>query len=400
MKTFRLSPRIKTLISTAVGCFIYAAGIDGFLIPHNLLSGGVTGVAIMLFYIINIPPGTINLVLNFPVLFAAYRWLGRWAVAIAIFGTFCTSIFIDKLSFLSSMNLTHEPLIGSIVGGILCGVGSGIIYRGGGTSGGIDPIAQIVRKYWGLQMGSVILMINCVILLVASFMFGVDAAAITLVSIYIAAYLTNKVVIGWNQRKAAYIISYKSEEIAHLILRDLGRGATLLNGVGAYTKESKQVIFAVIGLTQIAKLKNVVQKVDPKAFLLITDASEVIGQGFTFTAPSAIFSALTSNPQEIKEKAILPGSEPYDLTMDDILDDDYANTVLETGDASGEDLCLPIANAKNSSPSNTSQDEVGGNAWSGAPRRGWGNHGNTEPHAPTSLGNSKLAERAKTRKKP
>lgn len=305
MNKYITMPRIICLLVTTIGSALYGIGIDAFIIPHNLLAGGLSGVAIMLYYLTGFAPGTINLILNIPILFAAYRWLGGWAVVTAVYGTVAVSFFIDAFSFMSTMGLSQTPLVGSITGGILIGVSSGMIYRTDGTTGGIDPIAQIVRKYWGLQMGSVIFAINFIIILISAFLFTIEAAVITLISIYIAAVVTNKVMVGLQQRKAAFIISEHAYEISEQIIHTIGRGATLLDAEGAYTHERKKVIFAVINLMQVTKLKEVVHTLDPKAFLLITDASEVIGLGFTFKTPPAVLNALISSPTDEEKEMIL-----------------------------------------------------------------------------------------------
>lgn len=280
-----ISSKILTVVMTFIGSIIFAIGLNGFIIPHNLLSGGVSGIAVMLYYLTGWSPGTVNLIFNLPMLFAAYKWLGRWAVFTTILGTVVCSGMIDIFSFLTKTHLTDTPLVGSIVGGILIGVGSGLIYRTGGNTGGIDPIALIVRKYWGLQMGSVIFIINSFIITASAFLFNIEIAVITLISIYITATVTNKVVVGFNQQKAIYIMSDYSELITEQVIDTIGRGATLLYGKGAYTKQDKKVALIVVSLMQVTRVKNLVHEIDPTAFLLITDASEVIGLGFTQKMP-------------------------------------------------------------------------------------------------------------------
>lgn len=279
---------IILLIKVTLGTILFSIGIDAFLVPHKLVSGGISGVALIQFYITGIPIGVMNLILNIPVLYAAYRWLGRWHVFMTVFGTVISSYFIDQLHFLSLYNLTSDPVVGSILGGIFSGVGLGIVYRAGGNTGGLDPIALIIRKYYGMQIGSVLLTINMMILVVAAFVISVDSAAITLISSYISAFLTNKVIVGFSQRKAIFIISRQSDTICNVILHKIGRGATILNGEGAYTHQQKQVILVVVGLMQVSKLKEAIQKEDPSAFLMITDVAEVIGQGFTFKNDKAL----------------------------------------------------------------------------------------------------------------
>ena len=285
----------NALIMTTIGSIILAIGIDAFIVPHKLVSGSLSGVALMLYYMTGIQVGTLNLILNIPILYAAYRWLGRWHVGITIFGTIVISICINMLTFMEDYALTSEPLVGSLIGGILCGLGLGVVYRSGGNTGGLDPIALIIRKYYGLQMGSIIFGINVIILIAAAIVVSVEAAAITLVSIYVMGMVTNKVVVGFNQRKAAFIISSNPHQICELIINNMGRGATLLDGEGAYTHQHRQVVMVVVGLMQVAKLKDYVQRVDPGAFMIITDAAEVIGQGFTMpiVKPAGVERALS-----------------------------------------------------------------------------------------------------------
>lgn len=207
------SSTLYVMAMVTLGTFLFAIGINAFVVPHKLVSGGISGVALMLYYLTGIQVGTLNLLLNIPVLYAAYRWLGRWHVMITIFGTVVSSLFINMLRFLADYDLTHDPLVGAILGGLFCGIGVGTVYRSGGNAGGLDPIALIIRKYYGLQIGSIVLAINMVILTIAAFVVNIEAAAVTLVSLYISAMLTNRVIVGFDQRKAVFIISYKPYKI-------------------------------------------------------------------------------------------------------------------------------------------------------------------------------------------
>ncbi|WP_295787597.1 YitT family protein [uncultured Veillonella sp.] len=297
---------IYALIMTTIGSIIFAIGIDAFIVPHKLVSGSLSGVALMLYYLTGIQVGTLNLLLNIPILYAAYRWLGRWHVGITIFGTIVISLCINALTFMESYHLTTDPIIGSLLGGIFCGLGLGVVYRAGGNTGGLDPIALIIRKYYGLQMGSIIFGINVLILFAAAIVVSVESAAVTLISIYAMGMVTNKVVVGFNQRKAAFIISCKPNEICELIINNMGRGATILHGEGAYTHQQRQVVMVVVGLMQVAKLKDNVEKEDPNAFMIITDAAEVIGQGFTMPVAPNVRPEVV---KDILEKADL-NSQP------------------------------------------------------------------------------------------
>ena len=274
---------IKTLIYIIIGATVFGVGVQGFIVPHQLLSGGISGLSLIIYYITQgvLSLGAINFLLNIPVLYAAWRWLGRWHLGVTLFGTLYMSVIINVLAPLSTLELTHNPIIGGILGGLFSGLGLGIVYRGGGNTGGIDPIALIIRNRFGLQIGSILFGINMMILVAGAIVINIEAAATTLISTYLSAMVTNKVITGFNQRKAMFIISYKPVTICNLIIEKLGRGATILNGEGAYTHQPKQVIMVVVSLLQVARLKAAVEAEDPTAFMVITDAAEVIGTGFS-----------------------------------------------------------------------------------------------------------------------
>ena len=274
---------VKAILHILVGAIVFAVGMQAFIVPHKLLSGGISGLTLIIYYVTQgaLSLGMINFLLNLPVLYAAWRWLGGWHLGITIFGTVLMSILINVVSPLAELSLTQNPIIGGILGGLFSGLGLGIVYRGGGNTGGIDPIALIIRNRFGLQIGSILFGINMMILIIGAIVINIEAAATTLISTYLSAVVTNKVITGFSQRKAMFIISYKPVTICNLIIDKIGRGATILNGEGAYTHQPKQVIMVVVSLLQVARLKAAVEAEDPAAFMVITDAAEVIGTGFS-----------------------------------------------------------------------------------------------------------------------
>ena len=261
-----------------LGCAIFGAGLDAFVLPHKLVSTGISGVGLILYYLTGLSVGSWNMILNIPIFWAAWKWLGTRVVIKTLYGTLMLSWMVDLFNFLQYDMIIKDPLLSSMMAGITTGVGLGIVYRVGGNTGGLDPIALIVRKYYGLQMGSINSAINCAILVAAIGVVGLEAVAVTLISVYVYTIITNKVVIGFNQRKVAFIITYRTDDVCECIIKKVGRGATIINGVGAYTRTPKQI---AVNLLQVNKLKEVIQEADPNVFILITDAQEVIGQGFT-----------------------------------------------------------------------------------------------------------------------
>lgn len=268
-------------LMVVVGCAIFGAGIDAFVLPHKLVSTGISGVGLILYYVTGLSVGSWNMILNIPIFWAAWKWLGTRVVVKTLYGTLMLSWMIDLFDFLQYDMIIKDPLLSSMMAGITTGVGLGIVYRVGGNTGGLDPIALIVRKYYGLQMGSINSAINCAILLAAVGVVGLEAVAVTLISVYVYTIITNKVVIGFNQRKVAFIITYRTDDVCECIINKVGRGATIIEGIGAYTRTPKNIVMVAVNLLQVNKLKEVIEEADPNVFILITDAQEVIGQGFT-----------------------------------------------------------------------------------------------------------------------
>ena len=241
-----------------LGCAIFGAGLDAFVLPHKLVSTGISGVGLILYYVTGLSVGSWNMILNIPIFWAAWKWLGTRVVIKTLYGTLMLSWMVDLFNFLQYDMIIKDPLLSSMMAGITTGVGLGIVYRVGGNTGGLDPIALIVRKYYGLQMGSINSAINCAILVAAIGVVGLEAVAVTLISVYVYTIITNKVVIGFNQRKVAFIITYRTDDVCECIIKKVGRGATIINGVGAYTRTPKQIFLVAVNLLQVNKLKEVI----------------------------------------------------------------------------------------------------------------------------------------------
>lgn len=263
------------------GCLLSCSSINLFLVPHKLLSGGVSGIAIIFYYLWEWPIGVQMLIMNIPLLGAAYKTLGKAYTIDVIIGTVLFSICVDALRFLSSFHLVADPMLAAIYGGVFNGIGYGIIFRKGGSSGGTDIVAAMLKKYYSLNMGGVTFAFNCIIMFVAALLFGVELAMLTLIAMFMSASLTDKVVAGFNNKKTIIVISDKTQEIAEEIIKVVGRGVTFLKGEGAFTHQHKEIIFVVVNLTQIGKIKRIADSIDPLAFMIVQDAKEVMGRGFT-----------------------------------------------------------------------------------------------------------------------
>ncbi|MBR4382190.1 MAG: YitT family protein [Selenomonadaceae bacterium] len=268
-------------IGILIGCLIAASSINLFVVPSSLLTGGVTGIAIIFYFLTGLPIGLQTLVYNVPLLVASYKLLGKKYTLDVVIGTIMFSFALDATKFLNGMLPVDEMMLASIYGGIFNGIGYGIVFRMNGSTGGFDILGAIFKKYYSMEIGSVIFGFNCLIVAVAGALFNIQSAMFTLICMYVTSQMTNKVIDGFNQRKAVLIISDKAKDIADGIITDLGRGVTFLNGEGAYTGEPKKIVMVVVSMTQIAKIKIIANTVDKGAFMLILSASEVVGRGFT-----------------------------------------------------------------------------------------------------------------------
>lgn len=268
-------------LGVVLGCLIAASSINLFVVPSHLLTGGVTGIAMIVYYLADLPIGLQTLIYNLPLLIMSYKLLGKNYTLDVIIGTVVFSICLDATRFLNAYAPANDLMLASIYGGIFNGIGYGIVFRMNGSTGGFDILGAIVKKYYSMNMGTVIFGFNCVIVSIAGFLFGIEPAMFTLICMYTNSIVTDKVIAGLNRRKAVLIVSEQSKEIADGIMNELKRGVTFLHGQGAFSGNERNVVMVVVSLTQIAKLKIVVNAIDRNAFMIIMSASEVMGRGFT-----------------------------------------------------------------------------------------------------------------------
>ena len=265
----------------ALGCLIASCSINLFVVPSHLLTGGVTGIAMIIYYLAGLPIGVQTFVYNIPLLIASYKLLGKEYTFDVIIGTVIFAFCLDATRFLNEYAPVNDLMLASIYGGVFNGIGYGIVFRMNGSTGGFDILGAIVKKFYSMSMGSTIFAFNCCIVGVAGFLFGIQPALFTLICMYVNSLMTDKIIAGFNQKKAVLIISENSADIAETIMLELRRGVTYLHGQGAFSGNEKNVIVVAVSLTEIAKLKMIVNVLDKNAFLIMMSASEVMGRGFT-----------------------------------------------------------------------------------------------------------------------
>lgn len=276
---------LNNIIIIIFGSFLYAVAVDELLIPHHLLSGGVSGVAMMVQYATGISAGALIIVMNIPIFILGIREIDREFIIQSFLGMVISSLFMILLKEVHLFNFLRvdDTMLASIFGGVVSGIGSGIVFRRRGSLGGTDIIAVIVKKRRSINVGTVIFTINVAIICLASLLYGIKLGMFTLISMYVASWVLDRVQEGFDRKKAVFIISEREDEVADAILRELHRGVTFLYGEGAYTNNRKKIIYCIITTRQLAELKHIVSGADPKAFLTVNDAAEVLGRGFEKT---------------------------------------------------------------------------------------------------------------------
>ncbi len=266
---------------TALGCTLMSIAINAFYVPQHLLSGGISGVSIILYYVFNLSIGLTSILINIPLFVLAYRYMDKNYFLNSAFGVAVFSITIEATHFLSLAPFTHDRLLSCLAGGVLHGISCACLYRVGGSSGGTDIIGAIVNKYYSISIGTIVFLLNILLMAFAAYLFGLEPALYTLCAFFASFKVSNAFTDGFDYKRSFYIISDKHEEIAAAIIDVVGRGVTYLHAEGAYTKQDRQVIFAVVKLTQVAQIKSLLKRIDPKAFVIIQDVTDVFGKGFT-----------------------------------------------------------------------------------------------------------------------
>ncbi|HWI55155.1 MAG TPA: YitT family protein [Desulfobacteria bacterium] len=264
-----------------IGTLITAIGLDMFLIPNKIAAGGVSGIATIIHYVVHFPVGITMLAINVPLFLMGIKQLGIGFGLRSLAGTVALSAMVDTMASMDLPVPTKDPLLASIYGGIVVGVGIGIVFRAKGTTGGTDLAAALVNNYMKLSVGMILFFIDAAVIVAAGIAFNsAELALYALITVFITARVIDIVQEGFGYAKAALIISEKPKEVTETILYRLNRGATALRGRGLYTGADRDVILAVVTRAEITTLKELVHDIDPNAFVILTDVHEVLGEGF------------------------------------------------------------------------------------------------------------------------
>jgi len=265
------------------GTFLVSLGYVYFITPYRIVPGGIYGISIVLHYLFNLPVGGIALLFNIPLTIIGTRVLGPRFGTKTVLGFVLTSVFVDVLSYYSGFKplVDSDPLLSSIIGGALVGAGVGLIFKSKATSGGSDVIAMIISRYTRLPLGQLMMAVDSVIVLLGFLAFRDWRIPLySWITIFVMGKVIDAVLSGVSYEKTIFIISDQYEAIRDKIIHDLNRGGTFLHGEGMYNGSSKKIIFTVVNRRELAMLEEFINKTDPKAFLSVMDANEILGQGF------------------------------------------------------------------------------------------------------------------------
>jgi uncharacterized membrane-anchored protein YitT (DUF2179 family) len=276
---------LRNMILISLGTAVYAFGLHYFIISNKLMEGGITGIALIINYAAHIPPSITTLALNIPLFLLGWSTLGRQSMLYTLWGTLSLSFFLWVMETLIHIGwiipfTTNDYLLAAMYAGVTLGTGLGIVFRYGATTGGSDIIAQLGNRWRGWSVGQVILIFDAALILVSLFYISQEKVLYTLVSIFISTRVIDYIIRGAYAAIAFTIITEKTSLISDAITQELQRGVTLFPARGAFSQEKKEVVYCVVSRSEVRSLKLLVQRIDPFAFIIISDVNDVLGEGF------------------------------------------------------------------------------------------------------------------------
>lgn len=261
-------------LGLAFGALVYTIGLDVFLVPNQVIDGGVVGLALMAAELTGISFSIFIVVLNIPFFVFGYKKIGATFTILSLFSVICLSGWSN---FIHYPPVTNDPFLSTIYGGIIIGLGVGLIIRWGGSLDGTEILAIIADKKTPFSVGEIIMFFNLFILGSSGFVFNWDSAMYSLVAYFIAYKMIDIVTNGLDEMKGLLIVTAQHDEVTHCLTHDMGRAVTLINGEGAYRREKTKILYCVVSRLEITKVKDAVRRVDPQAFVSIFDISEAHG---------------------------------------------------------------------------------------------------------------------------
>lgn len=274
--------KFKEYIIITFGIALVAFSIEYFQAPNNIAAGGVTGIAIIANALMpNLSIGIVSLILNGVLFLVAIIFIGGKFGIKTIYSSLGLSGIIWGIEkFLSPTAITNDLIIATIFGSLISALGLALVFNENASTGGTDILAKILNMFFHLEMGKSLLTVDFMITLASAFVFGIDVALYSMLSIILLGLIVDRVIEGFNVCKSIFIISNNNDEISRYIIEKLERGCTFLNGVGAYSGKESNILYAVLSRNQFIKLKKIIKEIDPQAFITVGEVHEVLGEGF------------------------------------------------------------------------------------------------------------------------
>lgn len=266
------------VIGVLIGSFIFAYAINVLYVPFGFLSTGFNGISMMLNYLLGWPIAICSYVLNIVFVLIGFKLVNTKFAIFSIIGITASSVFIDMTKNWSIQ--VENPIVAVVFGGLILGIGVGLALKCGGAIGGMNILGKIVNKYFSISVGTFDMCFNMVLIIIAGFVFDINMAMYTIMARFVATKAIDAINEGFNRTKTVFIISDHAESIARQLIQKVGRGVTFIQGKGAYTGDYKSMIYCVVRLTQLSKVKEIIKLEDTRAFMTIIDTKEVSGKGF------------------------------------------------------------------------------------------------------------------------
>ena len=260
----------------SMGCVVFTIGLKSLLVPKGFLSGGIVGISLIIHYGFNaVDIGLAYFLLNIPLVFLCWFGISRKFLLYSMYGAF----FFSLTAYLINVRPIEiqDPILVALLAGFICGIGGGLILMSTGSAGGFDILAVFLNRKFGFRVGPIIFLSNAAVLVVGALLFDLEKSLYSIIYIFTSTKVIDTILAGFNRRKSLLIISDQSKAIADGIMNKVNRGATLLKGEGAYTGKEKSVVFTVAPVTEIPRIKESIFQIDPKAFVVINDTMEVLG---------------------------------------------------------------------------------------------------------------------------
>lgn len=273
-----IANRIRKYLFLTIGAILASIGLEIFLVPNNIIDGGINGISIISSFLTHFSLGVFILIFNLPFLIFGYSQIGKTFVVSTLYAIVVLSLGV---SFLHPVpGLTQDPLLAAVFGGIILGMGVGMVIRYGGSLDGTEIVAIVLSKKTAFSVGEIVMFFNLFILSSAGVVFGWDRAMYSLIAYFIAFKVIDLTIEGLDESKAVIIVSDRTEEIAEVLMVRLGRGVTYLKGKGGYSGETKGVLYSVVTRLELSKLKSIIDEIDEEAFVTVQDVHEVMGGRF------------------------------------------------------------------------------------------------------------------------